>query len=66
MSKRFPECPAYNHESCRCYRDKNVCAIVREDKTCLKKKLKVYKTKVTLLDEHNVGFFKCSYRGVRS
>jgi hypothetical protein len=38
MSKQYPECPLYNHINCReCYNPK-ICAIVNEDKECLKKK----------------------------
>jgi len=38
MSKRYPECPLYDHSNCRdCYNPK-LCAIVRENKVCIKKK----------------------------
>ncbi len=37
MSKRYPECPLFNHDSCRELHNKNVCAIIRKDKTCHKK-----------------------------
>ncbi len=40
MSKKYPECPLYNHSNCKdCYNPK-VCAIVREDKVCVKKRSK--------------------------
>ncbi len=46
MSKHHPECPMYNHDTCRELHNQKVCAIARKDKTCLKKlgkrKLKVY------------------------
>ncbi len=37
MSKKYPECPLYNHSSCKERDNPGVCAIVREDKRCLKK-----------------------------
>jgi len=37
MSKQYPECPLYNHANCREIDNRKVCAIVREDKKCLKK-----------------------------
>jgi hypothetical protein len=37
MSKQYPECPLYNHNTCKVLDDPKVCAIVRKDKTCLKK-----------------------------
>jgi len=37
MSKQCPECPLYNHTNCREIDSRNICAIVREDKKCLKK-----------------------------
>jgi len=37
MSKKYPECPVYNHSNCRELDKPDVCAIVREDKKCLKK-----------------------------
>jgi len=37
MSKKYPECPLQDHSNCKeCYNPK-VCAIVREDKVCIKK-----------------------------
>jgi hypothetical protein len=40
MSKKYPECPLQNHANCRdCFNPK-LCAIVREDKVCLKKRAK--------------------------
>ena len=37
MSKQFPECPLYNHVNCKEVDNRKICAIVREDKKCLKK-----------------------------
>lgn len=37
MSKRFPECPLYNHNTCKDANNPKVCAIVRKDKECLRK-----------------------------
>jgi hypothetical protein len=40
MSKKYPECPLNDHSNCKdCYNPK-LCAIVREDKVCTKKKPK--------------------------
>ena len=39
MSKQRPECPLYNHNNCKYLDDPKVCAIVRDDKSCLKKKI---------------------------
>ena len=38
MSKKHPECPLYNPTNCKDHYNPNLCAIVREDKECLKKK----------------------------
>jgi hypothetical protein len=35
MSKKYPECPLYNHDTCKELYNQKVCAIVRKDKTCL-------------------------------
>ena len=37
MSKKYPECPVYDHLNCRELDRPDVCAIVRKDKQCLKK-----------------------------
>jgi hypothetical protein len=44
MSKKYPECPLYNHNGCRDMFNEKVCAIVKEDKICLKKRPKVKKS----------------------
>jgi len=38
MSKTYPECPLYNHDNCKDLHNPKLCAIVRKDKACLKKK----------------------------
>jgi len=40
MSKQYPECPLYNHATCRELHNPKLCAIIREDKACLKKQQK--------------------------
>ncbi len=37
MSKKYHECPLYNHNNCKDIYMEQICAIVREDKICLKK-----------------------------
>jgi hypothetical protein len=37
MSKRYPECPVYNHNNCKEIHNRKLCALVRKDKKCLKK-----------------------------
>ena len=36
MSKKYPERPLYNHDSCKELHNPKLCAIVREDATCLR------------------------------
>jgi len=36
MSKQYPECPLFNHETCKELHNRKVCAIVRKDKVCLR------------------------------
>jgi hypothetical protein len=38
MSKKYSECPIYNHSNCKNLENPAICAIVREDKQCLKKR----------------------------
>ena len=40
MSKQYPECPLYNHATCRELHNPKLCAIIREDQICLKKQQK--------------------------
>ena len=37
MSKKYPECPLYNHDNCKDLHNQKLCAIVRKDKQCIKK-----------------------------
>ncbi len=37
MSKKYSECPLYNHNNGRELHNPKLCSIVRKDKTCLKK-----------------------------
>ena len=58
MSKIYPECPLYNHISCKDIDNSKLCALVRKDKKCLKKlgkqKLEVYEQ--FLKDMEELGF----------
>jgi hypothetical protein len=36
MSKRYPECPLYNHNNCKHLHNPEICAIKRIDKRCLR------------------------------
>lgn len=38
MSEKNPECPLYNPLNCKEYYNPQVCAFVKKDKLCLKKK----------------------------
>jgi hypothetical protein len=38
MSAQTPECPLYNPLNCKEYYNPKLCAFVRKDKRCLKKK----------------------------
>ncbi|MFZ3044728.1 MAG: hypothetical protein WA151_02340 [Desulfatirhabdiaceae bacterium] len=38
MSEKNPECPLYNPLNCKEYYNPKLCAFVRKDKICLKKK----------------------------
>ena len=40
MSKKYPECPLYNHATCRELHNQKLCAIIRNDKVCFKKQQK--------------------------
>ena len=37
MSEQYSECPMYNHNHCKEIHKRKLCAIVREDKKCLRK-----------------------------
>ena len=45
MSEKHPECPLYNPLNCKEYYNPKLCAFVRKDKECLKKKKPKPKTK---------------------
>lgn len=36
MSKEYPECPVYNHDNCKEIDNPKLCALVRDDKKCLR------------------------------
>jgi hypothetical protein len=38
MSDKHPECPLYNPLNCKEYYNPKLCAFVRKDRACLKKK----------------------------
>ena len=38
MSKKHPECPLYSHDTCKEVENPKLCALVRKDKICFKKK----------------------------
>jgi hypothetical protein len=38
MADKHPECPLYNPVNCREYYNPRLCAVVRKDKQCLKKR----------------------------
>jgi len=40
MSKNRPECPLFDHNNCKEAYIPKICALVRDDKTCLKKQLR--------------------------
>jgi hypothetical protein len=44
MSKKHPECPLYNHDTCKELHNPKLCAMVRADNTC-RKKMPTYKSK---------------------
>ena len=43
MSKKYSECPLYNHNTCKDIDNPKLCAIVRKDKVCLKKQKNIPK-----------------------
>ena len=50
MSEKHPECPLYNHANCREFYNPRLCAIVNEDKVCLRKKNKSIEFPTSLKD----------------
>jgi len=53
MSKQHPECPLYNHSTCRELHNPKLCAIIREDRMCLKKQQKTKKDDSNNTASHN-------------
>ena len=47
MSEKHPECPLYNPLNCKEYYNPKLCAFVRKDKICLKKKKPKAKAKAS-------------------
>lgn len=45
MSEKHPECPLYNPLNCKEYYNPKLCAFVRKDRICLKKKKPLPKAK---------------------
>ncbi|ACL02738.1 hypothetical protein [Desulfatibacillum aliphaticivorans] len=54
MAGKHPECPLYNPVNCREYYNPKVCAVVRADKVCLKKR-KAKNTKASSGDKGGSG-----------
>ena len=52
MSEKNPECPLYNPLNCKEYYNPKLCAFVRKDKTCLRKKKSKPKAKKQPLTAH--------------
>ena len=48
MSEKYPECPLYNHDNCKEFYSQKLCAVVREDKKCLRELRKRVKKKKTV------------------
>ncbi len=46
MSKMHPECPLFDHDKCKDIYLPKLCALVRKDKTCLRKHPQKKKDKV--------------------
>ncbi len=40
MSKKYPECPLYNHDNCSQFNNPKICAIVKNDNECLRERYK--------------------------
>ncbi len=53
MSEKNPECPLYNPLNCKEYYNPKLCAFVRKDKVCLKKKKPKSGSKLTDEEEEN-------------
>ncbi len=51
MSEKNPECPLYNPLNCKEYYNPKLCAFVRKDRVCLKKKKPKSKSKEDSVEE---------------
>ncbi|MBF0240971.1 MAG: hypothetical protein HQK64_00645 [Desulfamplus sp.] len=58
MSKQYPECPLYNHVTCKDLHNPKVCALIREDKCCFKKRQKSKPHENGNDNEHENGYAK--------
>jgi hypothetical protein len=54
MSEKHPECPLYNPLNCKEYYNPKLCAFVRKDKVCLKKKKPKSKKQLKVIDTQQV------------
>jgi hypothetical protein len=54
MSKKYPECPLYNHNNCKQLHNPEICAIIRNDNRCLRDRLKSRK-KTTEKIDHRIA-----------
>lgn len=54
MSKEHPECPLYNHNSCKDVDNPRVCALVRDDRICVRKHPQTKKTPAQT-EEHSTS-----------
>jgi len=67
MSEKHPECPLYNPLNCKEYYNPKLCAFVRKDKVCLKKKeTKAQTQEKKLMLKHITGVPKPLFSFVRS
>jgi len=55
VSKKHPECPLYNPLNCKEYYIPKLCAFVRKDKICLKKKKPKPKKADTATPENDIA-----------
>jgi hypothetical protein len=51
MSEKNPECPLYNPLNCKEYYNPKLCAFVRKDRVCLKKKKPRSKNREDIAEE---------------
>ena len=55
MSEKHPECPLYNPYNCKEYNNPTLCAFVRNDKQCLKKKKLKSNQKKPVRQQHSAA-----------